>query len=916
MVSRRERQQAFTGASTGRQNTYLESVKRVAPESLPSPCRALRIPRYTESSMPKLAFLNRILGDSNERELKRLERIVADINDLGPETAALSDDELAAKTAEFRDRLAEGETLDDLLPEAFAVSREMAARKVGERPYDVQLMGGIVLHEGRIAEMKTGEGKTLTAVAPVYLNALAGRGVHVVTVNDYLARRDAAWYGPVYHALGMSVGVIQNAGISFMYEPGFEPASEGPATGYRDLRPATRKEVYQADITYGTNNEFGFDYLRDNMVREWGEKAQRELYFAIVDEVDNILIDEARTPLIISGQAEEASSTYIRFAQAVKGLREDVDYIIDHKAKHIALTEEGIERVERALGIANIFEGDPRLARHLEAALDAEYLKRIDRDYVVRDGEVIIVDEFTGRLMPGRRWSHGIHQAVEAKEGVPIQRESITYATITFQNLFRLYEKLAGMTGTAETEAEEFHKIYGLDVVVIPTHRPMIRVDHPDVVYINERAKFNAVVNEIAEMHAIGRPVLVGTTSIEKSEYLSNLLTRRGIPHEVLNAKYHEREALIVAQAGQRGAVTIATNMAGRGTDIKLGPGVAELGGLHVIGTERHESRRIDNQLRGRAGRQGDPGSSRFFVSFGDDIMKRFAPDWVPGMMQKLGMTEDMPLESRMVTRAIEQAQQKVEGHNFDIRKRLVEFDDVINEHRKQIYTQRDKILQGVDTRANVLEEMLFREIERITAAVNTSDYASLELAHSELREIFPPEDLPSVEEMAELGDELTDELLDRAEDRYEQMEQTIGEENMRKVEHWLLLEAIDTHWREHLTAIEELRQSIGLQAYAQVDPLVAFKREGHDMYQQLVQNIRRQVARTIFKVRIVQQPAPEAAAADGAGRPAERPAAAAAPAIPTRPSGPSPEQIRTLGAAPQPGGKGSSAARRRKLIR
>ncbi len=862
--------------------------------------------------MPKLGFLSRILGDSNERELKRLERIVDDINALAPDTESLSDDALAARTTEFKERLAAGETLDDLLPEAFAVARETAARKVGERPYDVQMMGGIVLHEGRIAEMRTGEGKTLTAVAPVYLNALLGRGVHVVTVNDYLARRDAAWYGPVYHALGMSVGVIQNAGISFLYDPAHEPEHEGPESGYRHLRPATRKEAYQADITYGTNNEFGFDYLRDNMVREWHEKAQRDLYFAIVDEVDNILIDEARTPLIISGQAEEASATYVKFARAVKGLREDIDYIVDHKAKHIALTEQGIERVERALGIANIFEGDPRLARHLEAALDAEYLKRIDRDYVVRDGEVIIVDEFTGRLMPGRRWSHGIHQAVEAKEGVPIQRESITYATITFQNLFRLYEKLAGMTGTAETEAEEFHKIYGLDVVVIPTHRPMIRVDHPDVVYINERAKFNAVVQEIEAMHSEGRPVLVGTTSIEKSEYLSTLLTRKGIPHEVLNAKHHEREALIVAQAGQRGAVTIATNMAGRGTDIKLGPGVAELGGLHVIGTERHESRRIDNQLRGRAGRQGDPGSSRFFVSFGDDIMKRFAPDWVPGMMQKLGMTEDMPLESRMVTRAIEQAQQKVEGHNFDIRKRLVEFDDVINEHRKQIYSQRDKILRGVDTRANVLEEMLFREIERIVEEANPDDPDSLEFVRTQLLEIFPPEDVPSIEEMAELGDELTDELLDRAEDRYEQLEAAIGEENMRRVEHWLLLEAIDFHWREHLTAIEELRQSIGLQAYAQVDPLVAFKREGHDMYRQLVENIRRQVARTVFRVRVVQQPAAAPPTAT-----TQQPAAGAAPVL-ARPTGPAPEQIRTLGASPKSGaqGKGSSAAKRRKLIR
>jgi preprotein translocase subunit SecA len=871
--------------------------------------------------MPKLGFISRILGDSNERELKRLSAIVDEINEYAAEYAGLSDEALFAKTAEFKARLADGEDLDDILPEAFAVARETAFRKAGERPYDVQMIGGIVLHEGKIAEMRTGEGKTLTAVAPVYLNALAGKGVHVITVNDYLARRDAAWYGPVYHALGMTVGVVQNNGVSYMYEPGYRPGEEGGTGGLEDLRPCARRDVYQADITYGTNNEFGFDYLRDNMVREWGEKAQRPLYYAIIDEVDNILIDEARTPLIISGNAEEASATYLKFARAVKGLREEADYQIDHKAKHIALTEEGINRVERALGVPNLFEGDPRLARHLEAALDAEYLKRIDRDYVVKDGEVIIVDEFTGRLMPGRRWSHGIHQAVEAKEGLQVQRESITYATITFQNLFRLYEKLAGMTGTAETEAEEFAKIYSLDVVVIPTHRPMIRKDHPDVVYINERAKFNAVVGEIEEMHTAGRPVLVGTTSIEKSEYLSTLLTRKGIPHEVLNAKQHEREALIVKEAGQRGAVTIATNMAGRGTDIKLGPGVAELGGLHVIGTERHESRRIDNQLRGRAGRQGDPGSSRFFVSFGDDIMKRFAPEWVPGMMQKLGMTEDMPLESRMVTRAIEQAQSKVEGHNFDIRKRLVEFDDVINEHRKQIYSQRDMILKGVDTRANVVEAMLLPEIERVLAEVNTSDIMSLELAEAELREIFPPEDVPSIDEMQELGDELTDEMLDRAEDRYEQIEEMVGAENMRKVEHWLLLESIDTHWREHLTAIEELRQSIGLQAYAQVDPLVAFKREGHDMYQQLVANIRKQVARTVFKVRIVPQEAQvpaAAAAADGDGNGlGPRPSKPAAPVL-AKPSGPSDEQIRTLGSGGKRAatGKGSNSAKRRKLIR
>ncbi len=873
--------------------------------------------------MPKFGIIGRILGDSNEREIKRLSSTVDEINFLAAETEALTDEELAAKTGEFKARIAAGETLDDLLPESFAVTREMAKRKVGERPYDVQLMGGIVLHEGKIAEMRTGEGKTLTGVSPVYLNALAGKGVHLITVNDYLARRDALWYGPVYQALGMSVGIIQNNGVSFLYEPGYVPGEEGSTGGMDDLRPCSRREVYAADITYGTNNEFGFDYLRDNMVREWEDRAQRELFFAIIDEVDNILVDEARTPLIISGNAEEASTTYAQFARGIRNLTVDEDYIVDHRAKHVALTEDGITKVERALGIRDLFEGDPRLARHLEASLDAEYLKRIDRDYVVKDGEIVIVDEFTGRLMPGRRWSHGIHQAVEAKEGLQVQRESITYATITFQNLFRLYEKLAGMTGTAETEAEELHKIYSLDVVVIPTNRPMVRNDEADVVYINERAKFNAVVGEIEEMNQQGRPVLVGTTSIEKSEYLANLLTRQGITHEVLNAKQHEREANIIKDAGSKGAVTIATNMAGRGTDIKLGPGVADVGGLHVIGTERHESRRIDNQLRGRAGRQGDPGSSRFFVSFGDDIMKRFSPEWVPGMMTKLGMTEEMPLESRMVTRAIEQAQQKVEGHNFDIRKRLVEFDDVINQHRQQIYEQRDMILKGVDTRANVLDEMLLRELERVMENVRTDDIDSAELVHSELREILMAEDLPSIEEMQELGDDFKDEILDRAEDRYEAIEETIGEDQMRKVEKWLLLESIDTHWREHLTAIEELRQSIGLQAYAQVDPLVAFKREGHDMYQQLVQNIRKQVAKTVFRVRIVQNTGdgepPTTVTPGGSNDGAAKPQAAkpAAPVL-TKNSGPTNEQIRTLGSNGQRGGqgKGSNSAKRRKMIR
>jgi preprotein translocase subunit SecA len=837
--------------------------------------------------MSKFAFINRLLGDSNEKEIKRLAAIVDEINDHTDETAALSDEALTGKSAAFKERLAAGETLDDILPEAFAVAREMSWRKVQQKPFDVQMIGGIVLHEGKIAEMRTGEGKTLTAVAPLYLNALEGRGTHLITVNDYLARRDAVWYGPVYHALGLTVGVIQNNMISYLYEPGYKPGEEGSTGGLDELRPCSRREVYGADITYGTNNEFGFDYLRDNMVRDLSEKSQRDLAFAIVDEVDNILIDEARTPLIISGNAEEASGTYLRFARAMKGLEEEHDYQVDHKNKHVALTEDGITRIERALGIDNVFGGDSRLARHLEAALDAEILKRVDRDYVVKDGEIIIVDEFTGRLMPGRRWSHGIHQAVEAKEGLQVQRESVTYATITFQNLFRLYEKLAGMTGTAETEAEEFGKIYELDVVVVPTHRPMIRDDAGDVVYINERAKFNAVVEEIERLNGEGRPVLVGTTSIEKSEYLSELLKRKGIAHEVLNAKQHEREAHIVADAGQRGAVTIATNMAGRGTDIKLGEGVADLGGLHVVGTERHESRRIDNQLRGRAGRQGDPGSSRFYVSFGDDIMKRFAPEWVPGMMQKLGMTEEMPLESRMVTRAIEQAQTKVEGANFDIRKRLVEFDDVINEHRMVIYGERQRILAGVDTRANVLDEMLLKELEKLVADTSVNNADSVELLANELREILPAEDVPSTDELAQLGDELSDEVLDRAEDRYEQVEEMVGEENMRKVEHWLLLESIDQHWREHLTAIEDLRQSIGLQAYAQVDPLVAFKREGYDMFQQLQENIRRQVARTVFKVKMV-EPTPSPTTpqvTQGSGGAASGTAASAMPATGAEPA-------------------------------
>ena len=827
--------------------------------------------------MPKLGFISRIVGDSNEREVKRLSSAIEAIEALGEDFARLSDAELGGLTDGFRKRLAQGETLDDLAPEAFAAVREVAWRKVEQRPFPVQLMGGLVLHQGKIAEMKTGEGKTLTAIAPLYLNALAGKGAHLITVNDYLARRDAAWYGPVFQALGMSLGIIQNNHIQYLYEPGYRPGEDGEG-GLEDLRPCERRDVYWTDVTYGTNNEFGFDYLRDHMVREQEMKTQRPLFYCIVDEVDNILIDEARTPLIISGQAEEASSTYQQFARAVRGLHADLDYAIDQKARHVALTETGIAKVERAIRVDNLFGGDPRLARHLEASLDAEYLKRADREYVVRDREIVIVDEFTGRMMPGRRWSHGIHQAVEAKENVPIQRESLTHATITFQNYFRLYEKLAGMTGTAETEAEEFAKIYNLDVVAIPTNQPMIREDREDMIYINEKAKFLAVVEEIVGMHEQGRPVLVGTTSIEKSEYLAALLQRRGIDHEVLNAKQHEREAHIIENAGQPGAVVIATNMAGRGTDIKLGERVAQAGGLHVIGTERHESRRIDNQLRGRSGRQGDPGSSRFFVSFGDDIMQRFAPDWVPGMLEKMGMTEDIPLESRMVTRAIEQAQQKVEGYNFDIRKRLVEFDDVINEQRAVLYAERDKVLDGADVRENVFS-FLTDEVDGIIGRSGDGGFDA-NLVHTELGEIMPPDILPSLEDVEEQQERIADLALDRIEEHYEEIEETVGSEIARNMEQWLLLESIDYHWREHLTAVEEVRQSVGLQAYAQIDPLVAFKREGYDMFQQLQGNIRRQVAQAVFKMRARDLPPPTPNGATTARRPQAEAAPRQEPAL------------------------------------
>jgi len=817
-----------------------------------------------------MKLFSKIFGD-NDREIRKYMPAVEQVNALEPEFEALSDEELRAKTDEFRERLAAGETVDDLLPEAFAAVREAAKRGVGQRHYDVQVIGGIVLHQGRIAELKTGEGKTLTATLPLYLNALEGRGAHLVTVNDYLAKRDAQWYGPVFDALGLSLGVLQHE-EAFLYSP----VKQSETENMEHLKPCSRREAYHADITYGTNHEFGFDYLRDNMAVTLDAVVQREMHFAIVDEVDNILVDEARTPLIISGPAEDSAARYQTFARLAPRLTVDADYTVDEKARAVLLTEAGVEKIEQLLGINNIYAPENyRLTRYMEAALKAQVIYKADVDYVVKDGEVVIVDDFTGRLMFGRRWSDGLHQAVEAKEGVRIQNESITYATITLQNYFRLYDKLAGMTGTAATEGEEFFKIYKLDVVVIPTNQPMVREDYNDLVYRTERAKFEAVSEEIAELREHGRPVLVGTVSIEKSEYLSDLLTRKGIEHQVLNAKQHEKEAGIIAQAGRYGTVTIATNMAGRGTDIVLGGKpdgrtkeewqeehnrVVDAGGLEIIGTERHESRRIDNQLRGRSGRQGDPGSSRFYVSFEDDIMRRFAPDWLPGMMAKLGMEEDMPIESRWVSKAIETAQTKVEGHNFDIRKHVVDYDDVMNTQRDVIYKERNKILEGADLKANVLE-MVHEQLTAIVGAnlpTDNPDDWDLEVMLAEanavvkLSDEFAPDTLVTM-----TPDAVLEAIIEFADDAYEDKEEELGSDIMRALERLVMLRSIDSLWVEHLTAMDEMRQGIGLQAYGQTDPLVAYKREAHDMWDQLLGNIRNQITRAIYHVELVAPPQP-----------------------------------------------------------
>ena len=787
------------------------------------------------------SLIKKIFGDPNEKELKNIQPIVDKINALEPEMERMSSANLQAKTAEFKLRLKKGETLDDILPEAFAVVREASKRATGLRHFDVQLMqliGGVVLHRGKISEMRTGEGKTLVATLPVYLNALTGHGVHVVTVNDYLARRDSVDMGRIYNFLGLTVGLIVH-----------------------DLDFAERKAAYQADITYGTNNEFGFDYLRDNMVVDKDQMVQRELNYCIVDEVDSILIDEARTPLIISGPGEKSADLYKVIARIVANMKPGEDYTVDEKQKQVAPTEVGIAKAEKALGVTNLYDTEHGVdfSHHIMCAIKAKELMIRDRDYVVKDGEVIIVDEFTGRLMYGRRYSEGLHQAIEAKEGVVVQRESQTLATITFQNYFRMYKKLAGMTGTAKTEEQEFQKIYGLDVVVIPTNKPMIRTDFPDVIYKTKAAKYRAVVKEIVELHKEGRPVLVGTTSITQSEDLSALLKKQGIPHNVLNAKYHEKEAMIVADAGQPGQVTIATNMAGRGTDIVLGEGVAEKGGLHILGTERHESRRIDNQLRGRCARQGDPGSSRFYLSLEDDLMRLFGSDKIKGMMDKLGMEEDEPIENKIVTSSIENAQKKVEERNFNIRKMVLEYDDVMNQQREVIYKERRKVLDQEDLRSTVMEfthKIVDRAMTMYCPPESYSEDWDLKNMVRYCEEFFAPFGELKEEMLADLGREEIGEYLHKlAEDIYASREEEISPEIMRELENLVMLKVVDNHWMEHLDAMDMLREGVGLRAYGQKDPLVEYKFEAFDMFEAMIEAIEDDVVKYMYRVNVISQP-------------------------------------------------------------
>ena len=785
-------------------------------------------------------LMKKIFGDPNAKELKICQGYVEQINALEPEMVKLSDASLYAKTSEFKLRLSKGETLDDILVEAFAVVREAARRVLGLRHFDVQLIGGCVLHRGKIAEMRTGEGKTLVATLPVYLNALTGQGVHVVTVNEYLARRDSEDMGRVYRFLGLTVGLVKH-----------------------EMDFPERKAAYAADITYGTNNEFGFDYLRDNMVVSVDQMVQRPLSFAVVDEVDSILIDEARTPLIISGPGEKSTDLYKTLSHIVAQLTvgEDNDYTVDEKLKTVSPTEKGIAKVEKLLGVKNMYEGEAGVdfSHQLMQALKAKALMLLDRDYVVKDGEVIIVDEFTGRLMFGRRFSEGLHQAIEAKEGVKVERESQTLATITFQNYFRMYKKLSGMTGTAKTEEQEFQKIYRLDVIVIPTNKPMVRIDYPDVIYKTKKAKYKAAADDIAECHKTGRPVLVGTTSIQQSEELSEVLKHRGIKHNVLNAKFHEKEAEIIADAGQYGAVTIATNMAGRGTDIVLGEGVPELGGLHIVGTERHESRRIDNQLRGRCARQGDPGSTRFYLSLEDDLMRLFGSDNISGIMDKLGMEDDEPIEHKLVTRSIESAQKKVESRNFDMRKHVLEYDDVMNQQREVIYEQRRRILMKGDLKENIID-MINRLVDRTMTMYAPPEVYSEEwdlpamIAYAE--EFYAPEGKLTVEHLQTLSREELDEYLhELAINHYEEREKMMGSGVMRELENLVMLKIVDSQWMEHLDAMDMLREGVGLRAYGQRDPLVEYKFEAYDMFEAMKGAIQDDVVRYIYRVNLVSQP-------------------------------------------------------------
>ncbi|WNF33740.1 preprotein translocase subunit SecA [Aeribacillus composti] len=780
-----------------------------------------------------LGLLNKVF-DPNKRTLARYEKIAEKINALGPEMRKLSDLELRSKTAEFAERLEKGETLDDLLVEAYAVVREAAHRVLGLYPYKVQLMGAIALHEGNIAEMKTGEGKTLTSTMPVYLNALTRKGVHVVTVNEYLASRDAKEMGKIFEFLGMTVGLNLNG-----------------------MSKEEKKAAYEADITYSTNNELGFDYLRDNMVLYKEQKVQRPLHFAVIDEVDSILIDEARTPLIISGQAQKSTKLYIQANAFVRTLQKDKDYTYDEKTKSVQLTEEGIEKAERAFHIDNLFDlKNVTLNHHISNALKAHVVMHKDVDYVVEDGQVIIVDQFTGRLMKGRRYSDGLHQAIEAKEGLEIQNESMTLATITFQNYFRMYEKLAGMTGTAKTEEEEFRNIYNMQVITIPTNKPVIREDRPDLVYRTMEGKFKAVVEDIVQRHMIGQPVLVGTVAVETSELLSNMLKKRGIPHNVLNAKNHAKEAEIIEQAGQKNAVTIATNMAGRGTDIKLGEGVKELGGLAVIGTERHESRRIDNQLRGRSGRQGDPGVTQFYLSMEDELMRRFGSESMMSMMDRLGMDDSQPIQSKMITRAVESAQKRVEGNNFDARKQLLQYDDVLRQQREIIYKQRDEVLESENLRENVedmIQQTITRVVQSFTPEEELPEDWNLEgLVDWVKANILDEADDFNVNDLrGKESDEIIDIIWEKAKKRYDEKEAAFGEENMREFERVIVLRAVDTKWMDHIDAMDHLRQGIHLRAYGQTDPLREYQLEGYTMFENMIASIQEEVTKYIMKAEI-----------------------------------------------------------------